>query len=50
MAKMTRKGDLPTRICQMCQKPFTWRKKWARDWDTIRFCSQRCKSDAKRGS
>ena len=50
MAKMVRKGDLPSKICEFCQKPFNWRKKWSRDWETIRYCSQRCKSDAKKAS
>lgn len=48
MAKMVRKGDLPEKICEACHKPYAWRKKWARDWDNIRYCSARCKSDAKR--
>jgi hypothetical protein len=47
MAKMVKKGDLPQKICETCKKPYAWRKKWARAWDTIRYCSQRCKSEAK---
>ncbi|MCK0713612.1 DUF2256 domain-containing protein [Chromohalobacter sarecensis] len=27
-----RKPHLPTKICPVCQRPFTWRKKWARDF------------------
>ncbi|MEC9060551.1 MAG: DUF2256 domain-containing protein, partial [Pseudomonadota bacterium] len=23
-----KKSDLPTKICPVCQRPFTWRKKW----------------------
>ncbi len=26
--KNVKKGDLPTKICVVCQRPFTWRKKW----------------------
>lgn len=48
MAKMVRKGDLPQKICEFCLKPYAWRKKWARDWEAIRYCSQRCKSEAKK--
>lgn len=44
MAKMVRKGDLPTKICLRCERPFAWRKKWARDWDAVKFCSERCRS------
>jgi hypothetical protein len=24
--------------------PFTWRKKWEKTWDEVRFCSQKCRS------
>ncbi|NCF75555.1 MAG: DUF2256 domain-containing protein [Proteobacteria bacterium] len=26
-----------------CSKPFAWRKKWARDWDQVLYCSERCR-------
>ena len=44
MAKMVRKGDLPTKICASCGRPFAWRKKWARDWDQVLYCSDRCRT------
>ncbi len=44
MAKMVRKGDFPGKICLTCARPFAWRKKWARDWDQVKYCSERCKS------
>jgi hypothetical protein len=31
------------KICVVCQKPFTWRKKWSRDWENVLYCSERCK-------
>ena len=31
------------KTCATCGRPFTWRKKWAADWDTVRFCSTRCR-------
>ena len=37
------KKNLPFEICPVCKKPFNWRKKWARDWQNIKFCSERCK-------
>ncbi|WP_444452482.1 DUF2256 domain-containing protein [Rhodobacter capsulatus] len=43
MAKMLRKGDLPQKLCACCGRPFTWRKKWAREWENVRFCSDRCR-------
>ncbi|MNH59893.1 hypothetical protein D3C73_117690 [compost metagenome] len=38
------KGDLPQKRCVACGLPFAWRRKWARDWDQVRFCSDRCRS------
>jgi hypothetical protein len=43
--KMVRKGDLPEKICASCGRPFVWRRKWARDWAAVRYCSDRCRSD-----
>jgi hypothetical protein len=44
---MRRKGDLPVKTCATCGRPFAWRRKWARSWDEVRFCSERCKGDAR---
>ncbi|WP_179379502.1 DUF2256 domain-containing protein [Jannaschia marina] len=44
MAKMRRKGDLPTKTCATCGKPFAWRRKWAKVWDEVRYCSDRCRA------
>jgi hypothetical protein len=38
------KANLPQKDCVACGRPFAWRKKWARDWDTVRFCSDRCRA------
>lgn len=43
-----KKGDLPTKVCPVCQRPFAWRKKWERNWDEVRYCSERCRR--QRGS
>ena len=48
MAKMRKKSDLPIKSCAACGLPFTWRKKWARDWDNVRFCPDRCRSGTAR--
>jgi hypothetical protein len=45
MPKMVKKGDLPTKLCATCGLRFAWRKKWARDWEQVKFCSDRCRSD-----
>jgi len=48
MPKMRRKGDLPQKICAACGRPFAWRKKWARDWEQVKTCSDRCKGELRR--
>jgi hypothetical protein len=42
--KMRKKSDLPQKTCTTCGKPYAWRKKWARDWENVRYCSERCRS------
>ncbi|WP_449412377.1 DUF2256 domain-containing protein [Pandoraea soli] len=37
------KAFLPSKVCQACGRSFTWRKKWARVWDDVRYCSERCR-------
>lgn len=44
MPKMRRKADLPRKTCATCGKPFAWRKKWAKDWENVRYCSDRCRA------
>jgi hypothetical protein len=44
MPKMRQKADLPSKTCLTCNRPFVWRKKWARDWDNVKYCSDRCRS------
>ncbi|MHA6289198.1 DUF2256 domain-containing protein [Maricaulis sp. CAU 1757] len=34
----------PEKICAVCGRPFSWRRKWASVWDEVRYCSQRCRS------
>ena len=31
------KSDLPAKPCAACGLPFSWRKKWARDWEQVKF-------------
>jgi hypothetical protein len=35
------------RWCQTCGRVITWRKKWARDWEQVRFCSKACRRSRK---
>jgi hypothetical protein len=43
MSKMRKKSDLPVKTCVHCGRPFTWRKKWERVWDEVKFCSDACR-------
>lgn len=45
--KIKRKSDLPTKICVTCGRPFTWRKKWEKVWEEVKYCSDRCRNDKK---
>lgn len=38
-----------SKICPTCGLPFAWRRKWERDWDNVRYCSERCRRAAKGG-
>ncbi len=42
MPKGVKKENLPTKICVVCERPFTWRKKWERCWDEVTTCSKSC--------
>ena len=41
---MTGKRPAPTKLCAACGRPFSWRRKWLRDWDSVRFCSAACRT------
>jgi len=40
--KGVKKQHLPQKICITCRKSFSWRKKWERSWDEVKYCSERC--------
>lgn len=37
------KSALPTKPCVACGRPMVWRKRWAKTWDEVRYCSDRCR-------
>jgi hypothetical protein len=41
--KQVKKTDLPTKTCIVCNRPFTWRKKWEKVWDDVKYCSDKCR-------
>ncbi|WP_331709779.1 MULTISPECIES: DUF2256 domain-containing protein [unclassified Marinomonas] len=40
-----RKAHLPQKTCQSCKRPFSWRKKWQKDWEQVKYCSKRCRNE-----
>ncbi|MGC8549540.1 MAG: DUF3253 domain-containing protein [Acidobacteriaceae bacterium] len=39
------KGSLQreSKTCTVCGRTIEWRKKWERDWDHVRYCSDACR-------
>ncbi|WP_395700263.1 DUF2256 domain-containing protein [Aquabacterium sp.] len=37
------KQSLPCKPCMACGRPMSWRKRWARHWDEVKFCSDACR-------
>ncbi|MEC8537952.1 MAG: DUF2256 domain-containing protein [Bacteroidota bacterium] len=42
------KKNLEFKICIVCELPFNWRKKWKRNWDDVKYCSERCRRNKKK--
>ena len=37
------KAALPSKPCVACGRPMSWRKRWAANWDEVKFCSDACR-------
>lgn len=49
MARIARtKNGRPPKVCAACGRAFEWRKKWERDWENVRFCSDACRTGKNR--
>ncbi|MAA85637.1 MAG: DUF2256 domain-containing protein [Halieaceae bacterium] len=42
MMPQRKKSDLPTKVCPVCERPFSWRARWKHQWEAIVYCSRRC--------
>lgn len=31
------------RICMVCGRSISWRRKWSRDWEHVKYCSDACR-------
>jgi hypothetical protein len=40
-----KKGNLPSKNCLHCNRPFNWRKKWEKTWEEVKYCSEGCKKN-----
>lgn len=43
MPKGVKKANLPTKKCAKCGRDFTWRKKWEKVWNEVKYCSDKCR-------
>jgi hypothetical protein len=43
--KNIKKNDLPQKVCLVCDRPFSWRKKWGKIWDEVKYCSDKCRQN-----
>jgi hypothetical protein len=42
------KAALPNKPCIQCGREMTWRKSWAKNWAEVKYCSDACRSKAKK--
>ena len=45
-----RKGNLPTKVCTVCGRPFEYRKKWRACWDEVKYCGEKCQRNRPKGA
>jgi hypothetical protein len=45
-AARRRAAPLPEKPCLHCGRPMAWRKRWAKTWESVRYCSDRCRAEA----
>ena len=43
--KGVKKQYLPNKLCIVCNKPFSWRKKWEKVWEEVKYCSDKCRGN-----
>jgi len=36
-------GEFAPKVCAACGRTMEWRKSWAKNWDAVKFCSDRCR-------
>lgn len=43
-----KKENLPKKICIVCGREFSWRKKWNKVWAEVKYCSDKCRNNKKK--
>jgi hypothetical protein len=43
--KAERETPKKEKICKTCGRAFAWRKKWEKDWDVVKYCSDACRGN-----
>jgi hypothetical protein len=38
------KTFLPSKLCAVCGREMTWRKAWAKNWESVKYCSDACRT------
>ncbi|MFZ1845860.1 MAG: DUF2256 domain-containing protein [Saprospiraceae bacterium] len=36
---------MPDKICPVCNLKFSWRKKWLKNWEEVKYCSVKCRNN-----
>jgi len=44
------KRALPSKPCVHCGRAMVWRRAWAKNWNEVKYCSDRCRAEARRGT
>jgi hypothetical protein len=41
------KSTLPSKPCARCGLAMSWRRRWAKNWDELKYCSEACRRPHK---
>ncbi|MFM7533078.1 MAG: DUF2256 domain-containing protein [Rubrivivax sp.] len=44
------KAHLPSKPCEACGRPMSWRRAWAKNWEQVKYCSDACRRGRSAGS
>ncbi|WP_339660278.1 DUF2256 domain-containing protein [Croceibacter atlanticus] len=40
-----KKSNLPYKTCPVCKLDYVWRKKWEKNWESVIYCSEKCRKN-----